>query len=639
MIVKNRLKRFLAQLIALAAVLIIFGVLALSGRIALYSLSGAKTAQALHEVPEVPESAQDHVTWLPDEWSGQRQLEPGTRRQIEAAYVQAWEALGRYPETGDPAPVTEWFAGPARQQVLDTTPSLRREVWGIHFRLALTFYSLDGATLSVRDEGATVVRSLRTANGETVITSAETYQTVLTMEDGYWRIRQLRQVSSRPLVQVSSTTATAPSWAERGPTLITTADRGRARTAVPLAHSLTGADLKVTWTAPVAATDDGLLAQPAAFDRVQLAADLAAAQALGLTSVRITVPVAELGAVPTRSSLLILRQVLDLAKRRGLRVEVTIDEAGTNREPRTWTQADRRLRAIVAALADHPALALWNIYQDPESSPTSDVQLRAWLTRAARAVHALDRKTPVTIGWQDPASAADPTMARLVDVVSVPWSGPPALLTGWLSRITAAADHRPLRLSLTAHSWNGIWPGGQTENEQAGWMATVLVTARTSGVSDVLAGPLRDGTAAAASLLPWVAGPAAHSGLVRADGQPKVVSRVFRSDYAGPFGPGRFPAIHHRFWWLAGVVTLLSVPGLPRRVVAGIPASFRGGIGRSLGRLTWSLGWLTGWVFGRVAGLTAQGQPFGWTLGWVLGRVFGRLFGLFGRLIGLFGRR
>jgi hypothetical protein len=571
MIRRNILKRLIAQGTALVALLTLVGVSIVAGRLVLNHLGSANVSQALHDVPELPVSAQNDAQWLPDEWHGERAFEPDTRRELEAAYVDGWEGIARYQETGDSRTVIEWLAGPARQQALAAPVNYQRQVWAIGHRLALSFYSLDGATAAVRDSNATIVYESAAGGRETITTTRETYDSVLTLEDGYWRIRQLRRISSQLVSRVSApTSAAAGAGSQLTAAQLTASQTQVSITAaasterhVPKILAGSGAQVTVDWTPPVAAADT-LAAQPASFDRQMVQSDFDAAKAIGLNLVAITVPADAFGAIPSAAGITLIRQVLSMAAADGLRVEVTIDGAGTDRGVDTWTEADHRLTTVVSGLAGEPALALWNLAQAPDRWVTPPAQRQAWLLRAALAVHRLDPATPVTIGWAQPAEALDAALGRQVDVTSLPWQGSAQALPPWLT--AARAVGRPILLTLTANSWNGIWPGGHTEGQQAAWFGQVLSGARSLGVPIVSVSALRDGEAVAGSRLPWVAGPKLNAGLLRRDWSAKPAANVVGLGTPGPQVKAVLAICRKPFWWVLLIAVTLCVPGLPGRV-------------------------------------------------------------------------
>jgi hypothetical protein len=581
---KESLKRLIAQATVVGALLAAFGLFVLGARVALANFAGAGASQALHDVPELPASVQNHAVWLPDEWHGDRTLEPNTRRQLEAAYVDAWEGIARYQETGDPATVNDWLAGPARQQALAAPVTYRRQTWALRHRLALTFYGLDGTTVAITDRDATMVYATGSGALQTITTSQETYDSVLTLEDGYWRIRQLRRLGSQVLTRVSTPMAGSAEQNSTGPVegptrVDQSAPAPTAKPSGPTARA--GAEVSVDWTAATEAS--ALLpATAASFDRQSVRADLDGARAIGLNLVGITVPADTFGAIPSKQGIALIRQVLTMAAADGLRVEVTIDGSGTDRAVATWTQADRRLEAVVSGLAGHPALALWNLGQDPDGWPTPTAQRQAWLVRAALRVHQLDPAVPVTIGWQESGSALDPALARAVDVISLPWRGTAAELPTWVGAVQALG--RPIVLEVSADSWNGIWPGGRTENQQAAWLGQVIGGARTLGVATVCVSALRDGQTMAASRLPWVAGPALDSGLLRRDRSAKPAAAVVGRDQPAPAAGAVREAVRKPFSWVVLIALTLSVPGLPRRLVR-LVRRVPGEAGRALRRV------------------------------------------------------
>ena len=69
-------------------------------------------------------------------------------------------------------------------------------------------------------------------------------------------------------------------------------------------------------------------------------------------------------------------------------------------DPLALTAAERLLRGVVGALRDHPAIAIWNLGNEPDlfARPPDAAAGREWVRRMAGVVRGLDLDHPVTCG-------------------------------------------------------------------------------------------------------------------------------------------------------------------------------------------------------------------------------------------------
>jgi hypothetical protein len=547
MIERNRLKRLIAKAVAAIGVVALIGLLAATGRIASWQTqSPPPPASGLREVGELPSGADQLVTWLPDSWTGHRAMEPATRVQIEAAYVRAWAAIGRYQATGDTGPVATAFAGPARTAVL-AMPRGTTASWSVAHRLQLTFYALDGEAVAVTDTDANIVRSSVVGGLPTITDVHETYQAVLVLQDGYWRIQQLRRTGAGAPVVVGPET--------RGPgAAVLTGVPGTAPRALP---AMRGVGYRLRVDEPI--------------DEASIGADLDTVRRLGLDTIRVPLPYDALGDTPDQKALRPVRRLLDLAAARRIRVVPVLFAGAARLTPDVWSATDMHLRAVVGPLRDHPALAMWDLADTPDrrgAGTAGLVEVYAWLVHTVRQLREVDPVRPVTVSWSG-AAAGSATVNALFDSVSLAWDGPREELPATLAELDRYAAGRPVLLSRYGiGTYNGVFPGGHTEAEQAYDLAQTRLIAERSGLRGVIFAELRDATSPSADArLPWRVGGA--DGLLHADGTPKKAAALVGSRT----GLGRVPtptpveAVHKPFWWLMaalGAATLLLATVLGR---------------------------------------------------------------------------
>ncbi|MFI7600109.1 hypothetical protein [Actinoplanes sp. NPDC049681] len=551
MIQRNRVKRVIVQSVAVFGALACGAVLAGVARLASWHLPGALSTSALHEVAELPPEADRLVTWLPDGNDVQRVLDPATRVQIEAAYVRAWAAIGRYQTTGDTEPVASTFAEPARSAAL-AVPRSATASWSIAHHLELQFFALDGMTVSVRDTDANIVRSAVTAGLPTLTDVHETYDVVLVLQDGYWRIQQLRRVATEPPVIIGRTAGGT------GATVLAGVRAASART-VPELHGV-GYELPFD----------------KALDEKAVSADLATVTKLGLDTVRVPLPYAQLGGdAADAAKLQLFRRFLDLAAAQNVHVVPVLFSGLDELTPDVWAATDMHLRAVVGALRDHRAIAMWDVADAPDQRATGvagSVEVYGWVVHTVTQLRSVDPGHPVTVSWSDVSAAGSPTVNGLFDAVSLAWNGSYDELAAALAQVSRNASGRPLMLSRFGLStYNSVFPGGHTEAEQAYDVQQSRLIAGRSGVRGTVFAWLRDGmTTQPGSLFPWRTGPGKAEGLLHADGTPKRAAALIGKDtkLAGPARPPIADVLRKPFWWLAGMLAaavLLVVLLLVRR--------------------------------------------------------------------------
>lgn len=583
MISRIRAKRLVAQVVVVLGAVIALGAVVLAGRFVLQASQGADSASALHEVATLPPDAQHLVSWEPDAWTRDRQLEPANRTLVEAAYIRAWAALGHLQSTGSDEALTDTFTARARAQVLAMPRDSAVATWDLGHELTLQFYALDGGTIAFTDGDAALARTVDTGDTRTVVVTHERYDVVMALVDGYWRIDQLRRGGDGGVVTVRTTTVddaviTAVTGADprqpvdapgfraaefrpdRWDTSLTVDGAGAAipaTTATGRSGPTDGsADADGTGELSVAGAGTG--ASPDGrwtAAEVQAVGDtLRRAAHLGLTAVRVPVNYAAMGgADPTDAALDNLTTLFEEAEAAGIGVVPVLFDGITDLSPAGWAGADRHLRQLVATVRNSPALTAWDLMDDPDgrtAAGATATDVRAFLVIGATRLHGLDPATPVTISWPDVAGATDPAMVGLVDVVSLRVDGMDAdAVRSSVAPMTAAADGRPLSWVSAGPATDGGWgPFPRTPAAQSAALADLLSSARADGVARLSTAAVMDGPATGAR------------GVVAADGTAKPAAALLAPDaaLADVPGPGLGDYLGSRFWQAVSLLAVLA---------------------------------------------------------------------------------
>lgn len=549
MVTKNRLKLLLWLGLSAATAIALVATIAALGRIVVFFNSGADRASALNIVPAVPPDLGERVTWLPDhpDAAEGRLLDPVTRDRIAGAYIEGWAQINISHELGRPYGLKTYFSGQALEQVTGGVEDAAAQQWqhlqsNLHHLLQLTFFSDDGSVVALTDHNAEFVRYLRQPEAEAgrVIESNSAYDVVMLLEDGNWRVRflvrrgdarepDLRLLPSAPLTETAAVTATLPLT----PALPTTADRS----APVVRYTLRG---KTLYRDGLPYTIRGVNYYPRAtpwtlfwpeYDPRRTAFDLGLVKRLGQNAVRIFVPFEEFGGGKELneeyfSSLL---DFLDQADNEDVGVVLTIFDHRTDHRPVNWAADKRHLSQLVPRLADHPAILMWDVKNEPDRDYgfNSPELTQAWLRYVIREIRRHDPNHLITIGWSNPESAA--ALADVVDIVSYHYFDAAEDYLPRVYPLIRAAGDTPIFLQeIALPTWNSIWPHGHTEAEQAVYFANLLQQHGTLDSVGYMFWTVYDFTTVplAEFSTPWKRAQQANMGLVRTDYTLKPVADV-----------------------------------------------------------------------------------------------------------------
>jgi len=515
-----------------------------------------ETADVFNVAAQLPGDLQGSVEWLPDPLGLPRRMEPLTRDDITDAWLRGWSQIAILADTGDSAGLEEYFTNSAQEALARGRAGwLSLPVHQIGHELELTFYSEDGSVAAFTATESRLLRRSPTGEDAVWYDAIESFDVVVLLEDGNWRMQHwVRR------------TAGGVWWSEEPPAARAQI-RGRVTAISYLPQDATAAtlflppvesddlleedveaDADAGPPSELAATDpedenDSTDTESEAdpedgtgghgeveevpplwtFDPDEIEADFQLIRSLGVNAIQIPLNFETLqGRDISTEELDRVELLMDLAATEGIKVIVTLFDGRTDHRVLNWDADEDHLTAVVTLLAQHPALLVWELQQDADETigvkGVNRDLLYAWVGHMSRRLRSIDDLTPTMITWSTLTAAAE--APDLTDMISVAAPADPGEIESMVADIGALHPQRPILLSGAGrHTHVSIFPGGQTEKEQAAYVADVLTEQRRLGITGAVIGPLWDLSAppADAGLLPIGLGARMQAGLLRAD--------------------------------------------------------------------------------------------------------------------------
>ncbi|MGB5980884.1 MAG: glycoside hydrolase family 2 TIM barrel-domain containing protein [Nonlabens sp.] len=410
-----------------AAILIIM--IALS-QLFLYFNSGADRSKILKVSADVQAAHAPLISWDTSFVKG-RQISVPALADLEKDYKMAWHSRALAFEVNDSVLLNDYFTKNARAkitEVINYNDSLETSIrsTSLEHHLKLELYSEDGQLVVLTDSAA--VEHRRTYLKEELVhetTDKSTYEIMMLLEDGHWRIRHMILKDREPLGKVQQTSADFISnW--------------RGINYYPQA---------TPWNT---FGDD--------FDIEVIEEDFELIESLGLNSIRIFIGYEDFGKeYVDPKKLKKVRLLLDAAEKNNLQVLVTLFDFYGNYDLRDWTFAQQHAVGIVKSLKDHPAIAAWDLKNEPDLDFESRKKYRveSWLKFMAQTVKREDPNHPVTIGWSNIEAARN--LSSELDFVSFHYYTDLDELAERTKALKTESDGRPILLSEYGRSSHTGW--------------------------------------------------------------------------------------------------------------------------------------------------------------------------------------
>lgn len=484
--------------------LILFGI----GAVWSYLNTGADRSNMLHVSEELSADYLPKVEW--DMLSNEgRPMETQTLKEIERDYLKAWRVRNLALETNNPYGIADYYTDSARVKLvqiidLNKANNTTLKTTTLRHHPKLEFYSADGKMVVLTDKHVERYEKIYVED-KLILEQKNTtsYQVMLLLEDGFWRIRHM--------VEQASIEEDAASSLNNVPSV----------SSISEIRGINYYPQQTPWQ---------MFGEQ--FDENIIDTDFLRIQKLGLNTIRIFVPYADFGEATIRNDKLErLQLTLDLAEKNGLKVMVTLFDFYGDYTIHNWTLTHRHAEQIVNALKGHTALLAWDIKNEPDLDfkARGKERVMAWLAQMISEIKTWDTKHPVTIGWSNPVAAEH--LSEMVDFASFHYYLEPSDFSDAFARLKSSVPNKTILLQEYGYSsYDGLWNlylG--SEEDQATYFSQMQEMLKEHDLPFML-WTLYDFETIPKTVvgnLPWRKGKQRYFGIIDKEGLPKTAHSVF----------------------------------------------------------------------------------------------------------------
>lgn len=357
---------------------------------------GADKTSMLHlEVP-MEDVYKPNLDWVSLDNPG-RPMEKQALAEITNDYMNAWHVRNIAYKKNDRYGIEDFYTDSARVRLYDNIDlNKKNNHWykrtTLNHNSALDFYTADGTMVVFKDYNVEEYQEIY--EGETLLlTERDTtsYQVMMLLEDGFWRIRHLKEI---------------PSPVDTMPIEPRNIDDQLKK--INQIKGINYYPKDSPWDTFGKKFNDTIIEQ-----------DFKIIQDMGLNTIRIFIQYEDFGKNKVdHKKLQLLKTLLDSAEAYNLDVLITLFDFYGDYDVSNWTLTHRHAQQIVNAVKNHPAVLGWDIKNEPDLDFESRGRLRVlnWLDQMIANIKKWDKKHPVTIGWSTPEAGIE--LADKVDFVS-----------------------------------------------------------------------------------------------------------------------------------------------------------------------------------------------------------------------------
>ena len=487
--------KILYRVFILAAfVLVNAGILYGISQIIAYLNTGADRSKMLHLDVARGEYYLPDMNWQSIANPG-RPLEQANQTKIENDYLDAWYVKNTALFTQEPAGIYDHYTSSARKKLLDLIDynaknKVSIQTTTLSHHLNLEFYSADGKLAVLTDRNVTGIEQVY--QNDQLLQKRnfnDDYRIILLLEDGFWRIRHFEKLNIHDPEERFKTVAVEPQ----------------------LIEGINYYPQESPWDT-----------FGENFDPEVIAADFEIIRDLKLNTIRIFIGYEDFGkATVSEEKLQKLHLLLDEAKKAGLDVIVTLFDFYGNYDITDYTLTNKHLTGIVTAVKEHPALAAWDIKNEPDLDFENRGKQRVlfWLSQTLSKLKRLDPDHPVTIGWSSPDTALE--LRDEVDIISYHYYKDLEGLAAAHQDLKKQTSKPLVLQEIGISSYHGFWnPLGATEEGQEEFYEQFFKTQKRDSIN-YLSWTLydfREIPERVAGMYPWRTKKQAFFGLINPEG-------------------------------------------------------------------------------------------------------------------------
>ncbi|GAA4230913.1 cellulase family glycosylhydrolase [Postechiella marina] len=423
--------------------LIIFGI---SAAWAFMNTGADKTSMLHLEVP-MEDVYKPSLTWTNLQNPG-RPMEKQALGEITNDYMNAWHVRNIAYKKNDRYGIEDFYTDSARVRLYDNIDlNIKKKQWykrtTLNHNSSLDFYTADGTMVVFKDHNVEEYQEVY--EGEKLLFAEKdttSYQVMMLLEDGFWRIRHLKEITT----PVDTTKAKSRKI-----------DKQLAK--IKNLRGLNYYPKDSPWDTFGKKFNDTIINN-----------DFKIIKKMGLNTIRIFIQYEDFGKHSVKGKKLdLLKNTLDLAKENNLDVLITLFDFYGDYDVSNWTLTHRHAETLVNAVKDHPALLGWDIKNEPDLDFESRGKQRvlAWLDQMLINIKKWDKNHPVTIGWSSPEAGVE--LLNQVDFVSYHYYRDIDKFLEAHKILTKQVKNKPILLQeYGISSYKGFWkPFGTNEEDQA----------------------------------------------------------------------------------------------------------------------------------------------------------------------------
>ena len=410
--------------------------------------TGADKTSMLHlEVP-MDDVYKPNLEWSNIDNPG-RPMEEQALGEITNDYMNAWHVRNIAFKKNDRYGIEDFYTDSARARLYDNIDlNKKNNHWykrtTLSHKSALDFYTADGTMVVFKDYN--VEEYQETYEGETLILKEKdttSYQVMMLLEDGFWRIRHLKEIPTPADTTEVIERNIAPKLEK-----------------IKNQKGINYYPKDSPWDTFGKRFNDTIIDQ-----------DFQIIQDMGLNTIRVFLQYEDFGKNRVdEKKLALLKILLDKAQDHKLDVLITLFDFYGDYDISNWTLTHRHAEAIVNAVKDHPALLGWDIKNEPDLDFDSrgENTVIQWLNQMILEIRKWDKKNPITIGWSNPEAALN--LSKEVDFISFHYYKKPQYFIESYKILRYLTPNKPIVLQEYGDSsYDGMWSGflGSDEKQAA----------------------------------------------------------------------------------------------------------------------------------------------------------------------------